>query len=79
MHPRDAAGAPIGGVIGAPRPLALGPGLPTEVAAACANLDTADIDGGALTLEVPAGLVQVEITRASRPMPARIKPVPTLG
>jgi trans-2,3-dihydro-3-hydroxyanthranilate isomerase len=40
---RDAAGAPIGGVIGAPRPLALGPELPTEVAAACANLDTADI------------------------------------
>jgi trans-2,3-dihydro-3-hydroxyanthranilate isomerase len=40
---RDAAGAPVGGVIAAPRPLALGPELPTEVAAACASLETADI------------------------------------
>ena len=40
---RDAAGAPVGGVIAAPRPLALGPELPTEVAAACASLEAADI------------------------------------
>jgi trans-2,3-dihydro-3-hydroxyanthranilate isomerase len=40
---RDAVGAPVGGVIAAPRPLALGPELPTEVAAACASLEAADI------------------------------------
>ncbi|MBV9829366.1 MAG: PhzF family phenazine biosynthesis protein [Alphaproteobacteria bacterium] len=40
---RDAASTPIGGMITAPRPLALGPELATDVVAACANLETADI------------------------------------
>jgi trans-2,3-dihydro-3-hydroxyanthranilate isomerase len=40
---RDRDGAPIGGVIAAPRPLALGPELPAEVVADCAGLQTADI------------------------------------
>ena len=40
---RDGGGAPVGGVIAAPRPLTFGLELPVEAAASCAGLSAADI------------------------------------